>query len=125
MDWMNANDRPKLQKIKEEFISSDCSWVDGNKSLPAEQSTLTGDICKKVFLQYLSKLDSSSTNEVLEEYAIGYVLEATIRQYLLMHSKEINPEYLRDFSVALPQIQVLVELTSPDLILSGLEINDL
>jgi len=56
MDWLHANDREKLNLVKSEFIASDCSWVDGNKSLPPEQANLTGDICKKVFLEFLGKL---------------------------------------------------------------------
>lgn len=125
MDWMSANDRPRLAKLRQDFISSDCRWVDGNRSLPAEQANLTGEICKKVFLEYLSKLEHTTTNEILEEFDIGYVLETMIRQYLMQHSQEIPQEDLANFNTALSQVQVLVELAGPERILSDLEINDL
>jgi hypothetical protein len=53
---MYSQDREHLNQLKNEFINSDCSWVNGNKSLPQEQVNLTGDICKKVILQYIEKL---------------------------------------------------------------------
>jgi len=36
-----------------------------------------------------------------------------IRQYLIGHSQQIQSEELRDFSVGLSQVQVLIELAGP------------
>lgn len=125
IDWMHANDPDKLTQLKNEFLASDCSWVDENPSLPPEQATLTGDICKKVFLEYLKMLGNTPTNEVLEQYDLGYVLEAMLRQFIMNHTEELNHDDLKNFGTTFPQVQVLCELAADNRVLTGLEILDL
>lgn len=124
VDWLYHQDMEKLLNIKKDFLASDCSWVNENPSLPPEQAKLTEAVCKKIFLQYLDRLETQPTNDILEEYDIGYILETVIRQYLLNNSN-IPEDELKSFKSPIPQVEVLAELAGPGKMLDEVEVTQL
>ena len=79
------------------LLLSDLSWLDGNKSLPAEHQYLNGMILKKFITDYYVLVQRYSTKQILENYDLDFVLDSYFRAVMI--AKGCKSKKVKDFNV--------------------------